>query len=257
MYQTLEEAITASEKYPRKGNLYLLEGDEDSWEIHTENSLEIGKPTAYTIKPNGEVIRERIYPTPCGLCHSVTHILNATASEEKKERLRKWQHKMDKIHGTGQGKATRDESARRGTNCHTAIAHFMRGTLKEHPQSVYFESVLPLLKLIRSQEIIGLEQFVWSKKGYAGRYDLITDWEGVPTIFDWKTSHRPKRKQWLDDHFIQTTAYSLAREERTLLPCEQMAIVVIHPKGFQVFTEPLSQWRDAWEERLNHFLATI
>jgi hypothetical protein len=59
---------------------------------------------------------------------------------------------------------------------------------------------------------------LWSVKGggYAGTVDnvsLLTD-RGV-TVIDYKNSRKPKTEAWIQDYFIQASAYTIAFWERT------------------------------------------
>lgn len=57
----------------------------------------------------------RRYPTPQGDFASVTEILRATATKKERDRLRKWQQKMDKLHGTGTAHQNQQQARRQGT----------------------------------------------------------------------------------------------------------------------------------------------
>lgn len=46
----------------------------------------------------------------------------------------------------------------------------------------------------------------------AGRCDLIAEFDGVPSIIDFKTSRKMKKEDWITDYFLQTTCYSMMFE---------------------------------------------
>jgi genome maintenance exonuclease 1 len=48
---------------------------------------------------------------------------------------------------------------------------------------------------------------------FAGRADLAGEWEDTPAIIDYKTSKKPKKREWIKDYFVQGTAYALAHDE--------------------------------------------
>lgn len=70
----------------------------------------------------------------------------------------------------------------------------------------------------RVEKVLAAEQFLWSVKGggYAGTVDNVSEMkDGGILIIDYKNSRKPKREQWIDDYFIQASAYYIAYWERT------------------------------------------
>jgi hypothetical protein len=65
----------------------------------------------------------------------------------------------------------------------------------------------------RITEIWGSEVGLYAKDLYAGTTDLTGLHEGVPAIMDFKNSLRDKKKEWIEDYFLQLTAYALAHNE--------------------------------------------
>ena len=62
-------------------------------------------------------------------------------------------------------------------------------------------------------EIWGSEVALYSKDLYAGTTDLVGIHEGIPSIMDFKNSLKEKKKEWIEDYFMQLAAYSLAHNE--------------------------------------------
>ena len=77
----------------------------------------------------------------------------------------------------------------------------------------------------------------------AGTCDAIVEWDGVPTIVDWKTSRRPKKKTDIPNYFAQLAAYAVMWEERTGMACNNTRIVMdvdnFHPVMYK-------ETRDDW-----------
>ncbi|NDD97909.1 MAG: hypothetical protein EBZ93_10485, partial [Actinobacteria bacterium] len=48
----------------------------------------------------------------------------------------------------------------------------------------------------------------------AGTVDCIADYKGKPHIIDFKTSSRPKQRDWIHAYFMQASAYAIMAEER-------------------------------------------
>lgn len=208
----------------------------------------------------------KTYETPIGKLPSVTTILKATESQEDKERLRKWQHKQDKIHGVKQSNVNSDNYLKRGTEIHEAIKYKFHHNVEPAKTWVHesneqrWKHLQPFLKSIT---IIECEREVWHNSGYAGTADLIAIMDDQPTLLDWKTSDRLKKRQWLDEAFIQTAAYAKAWNFSALLAQDsppylnnitQLAVIVISPEKLQIFTEDnVKKYEELWNERLLKF----
>jgi hypothetical protein len=84
-----------------------------------------------------------------------------------------------------------------------------------------------------------------------------------PTLLDWKTSDRIKKRQWIDEAFIQTAAYAKAwnfsglptqDSPPYLNDITQLAVIVISPEKLQIFTEDdIKKYEKLWDERLLSF----
>jgi genome maintenance exonuclease 1 len=81
---------------------------------------------------------------------------------------------------------------------------------------------------------------------YAGTLDLLAYWQGVLTLFDFKTSHREKKAQWLSDAKLQIAAYRGACQ----LEIAQGLIVVVTPNTVQFFTLERAELEEYWQEWL-------
>ena len=76
-------------------------------------------------------------------------------------------------------------------------------------------------------KIYGLETSLYSRHlGLAGRCDCIAEWDGVPSIIDFKTSRRPKKKKDIPHYFAQGAGYAVMWEERTGMPITNVVILM-------------------------------
>lgn len=198
------------------------------------------------------------YQTKLGVFPSVTTILDATKSPEERDRLRKWQHKVDKVHGTGSSNVQSQEARDRGTAIHRIIACDFYGIpLPEITPELapYWKSVQPIVKAIKNPGYC--EHAIYhGEHRYAGTLDLIADWQGKTTIIDWKTSHRLKKLSWLGDYTLQIAAYAKAYEWLHGVPVEQTLIVIITPERSQLFefgAAEINQHWNSWLERLKQY----
>ena len=47
---------------------------------------------------------------------------------------------------------------------------------------------------------------------YAGQTDLVCIHDGEDAIVDFKQANRPKRKEWIEDYYLQIAAYAMAHD---------------------------------------------
>ena len=48
---------------------------------------------------------------------------------------------------------------------------------------------------------------------YAGTTDCVGEYKGEPCIIDFKQTNKPKKKEWIEDYFLQLVAYAEAHNE--------------------------------------------
>jgi len=141
----------------------------------------------------------------------VTTILDQTQSAEKRESLRAWREKM------GEDNAARivDESAARGTAMHKILEKYIldEGYLDE--TSVGKQAHNMATQVIQSglsnvTEFYGTECTLYYPGLYAGQTDLVGIHKGQDAIIDFKQTNKPKRREWIDDYFMQLSAYAMA-----------------------------------------------
>lgn len=146
---------------------------------------------------------------------SVTTILAATQSEEKKASLAAWAARV------GQDQATRikDQAASRGTVMH----HILEGWIKDKPHVDLTDLGQQAEKMAyqiwkdglrgRLNEYFGLEVTLWYPGLYAGATDVVGIYDNEESIVDFKQSNKPKRREWIEDYKLQLAAYALAHNE--------------------------------------------
>jgi len=145
---------------------------------------------------------------------SVTTILSATQSPEKKASLDAWKAKMgDKI-----ADQIRDRAAARGTAMHTYLEHYLDGTGYKDLTPMGRQAETMANKIIETglgdlEELWGLETTLYYPDLYAGATDVVGIYQGQPAIIDFKQSNKPKRREWIMDYFEQLGAYTMAHNQ--------------------------------------------
>jgi len=142
---------------------------------------------------------------------SVTTILSATQSEEKKKSLADWRARM----GAQSADRIRDVSAMRGTAMHKFLECYIEGSGHKDLTSIGKEAEPMAKKIIESglrdlEEVWGQEVTLYYPGLYAGATDIVGIYEGKPAIIDFKQTNKPKKREWISDYFCQLGAYCMA-----------------------------------------------
>ena len=145
---------------------------------------------------------------------SVTTILSACQSDEKKASLAAWKARM----GDKAADAVRDTAAARGTAMHTYLEHYLDGTGYKDLTTLGKQAEVMANKIIESglgdlEELWGLETTLYYPDLYAGATDVVGVYGGQPAIIDFKQSNKPKKREWILDYFEQLGAYAMAHNQ--------------------------------------------
>ena len=142
---------------------------------------------------------------------SVTTILSATQSAEKRESLAKWRLRV------GEETATRivDSAAVRGTAMHKILEKYVLGEGYLDETTVGKQAHNMALQVIQSglsniTEYYGTECTLYYPGLYAGQTDLVAIHKGEDAIIDFKQTNKPKRREWIEDYCLQLAAYAMA-----------------------------------------------
>ena len=119
---------------------------------------------------------------------------------------------------------------------------------KEMPTSiVLFKHIKELLEE-KIGIVYGNEIPLYSKKlRTAGRTDVVCQYEGIDSIVDFKTSTRDKKEEWIEDYYLQSTAYAIMVEEMYNINIPQIVIIIAVEEGEskrQVFIKKTEEYYD-------------
>ena len=164
----------------------------------------------------------RTYIDPDGNRYpSITTVLSILNEEE----LAAWRKRV----GDAEANKIGNRAAARGTQVHNIIEKYLLNEditdfLPHVRQSL--GNLRPILNRSIGR-IFGLEAPLYSRYlGLAGRVDCVAEWEGVPSIIDFKTSRRPKKHEKIPNYFAQMAGYAVMWEERTGMPITNTVIVM-------------------------------
>ena len=164
----------------------------------------------------------RVYVAPDGSRYpSVTTVLGILSEDS----IREWKQRV----GEEEANKVSHRASNRGTAVHSIIERY----LKNEDTTDYLPHIRQSLANLRPildksiGKIFGLETALYSRHlGMAGRCDCIAEWNGVPSIIDFKTSKRIKKKENIASYFAQASAYAIMFEERTGLAIPNTVIVM-------------------------------
>ena len=132
------------------------------------------------------------------------------------------------------------QATSRGTDTHTLIEQYLRNMdrnsdvlpISEH----LFQVAIPALNRINN--IYALEGSLYSKfLGIAGTVDCIAEFDGELSIIDFKTSKKPKPREWIEHYFVQCCAYACMLHELTGLSVKKFVIIMTCEDGDVVVYE--------------------
>ena len=201
---------------------------------------------------------ERHYEVGSEKLPSVTTILAATQSDEKRASLAKWKEKV----GDVKADEIKNQAANRGTALHSYIEMHLngQGLLDLTDMGVQAKSMAQTIidkGLGDLQEIWGSEVTLYYPGLFAGATDLCGIYQGRDSIVDFKQSNRPKREEWIEDYKLQLAAYATAHDYVYKTSIEQGVILMVTPDNFfQRFIINGSQFREykwMWLERVDKY----
>ena len=175
------------------------------------NPLKWNKKYTYPKSQRSLIQGKRHYDIEQTKLPSVTTIISATQSEEKRQALANWKARV----GAQGADRIRDVAALRGTAMHTFLDAYIQGTGHKDLTSIGKEAE-PMAQQIINQglsdlsEIWGSEVVLYYPELYAGATDVVGIYNGRESIIDFKQSNKPKRREWIEDYFVQLGAYAMA-----------------------------------------------
>ena len=189
---------------------------------------------------------------------SVTTILSATKSDEAKESIARWKAKV----GENEATRVRDTAASRGSNMHLHLERYILGTghkdLTDEGQVAGDMAQVIIDKgLCDVSEIWGSEVTLYYPGLYAGATDLVGIYDYEDSIIDFKQSNRPKRREWIDDYFMQLGAYAMAHNYVYGSEITQGVILMCTPDNyfqkFQIKGKEFIKYQHRFLEKVDKF----
>jgi len=152
----------------------------------------------------------RIYDVAGYRLPSVTTVLGKTKNQQF---LKDWKAKV----GEAEAERIKNLSSKRGTSMHKFLEHYILGTGYDDLTGLGQEAKAMAEKVIEIglapvEEYYGSEVTMYYPGLYAGSTDLVCSHNGVDAIVDFKQANRPKKKEWIEDYYLQIAAYAMAHD---------------------------------------------
>ncbi len=191
---------------------------------------------------------------------SVTTILDATKTLEAKKALIDWRRRV----GEQKAKEITAEAAGRGTRMHKWLENYvLTGETGEPGSNPYSKQSHQMAHTIISQglsncpEFWGTEVSLYFPKVYAGTTDLVGLHAGDEAILDFKQTNKLKKREWIEDYFLQLTAYANAHNEVYGTKIRKGVILMCSADNqyqeFIVEGNEFDHWSDRWWKRVEEY----
>ena len=197
----------------------------------------------------------RLYACPDGnSVASVTTILDKT---KDKTALIEWRKRV----GEKKAQEIVTEAASVGTRMHKFLEDYIDTgewpKAGSNPYSQQANNMATQIKdhaLANINEIWGSEVALYHPKIYAGTTDLVGVFKGEECIMDFKQTNKPKKLEWVQDYFLQLTAYAIAHNEIYDTNIKEGHIFMCSRAGeyqqFDLWPHEFKEWEQEWWNRV-------
>ena len=192
------------------------------------------------------------------LVPSVTTVLSSTS--DSKGGIEKWRKKV----GDSEADRIIKQSTEIGTAVHEAIEKFLGNNdwddfqdTSDQIMARKMTSKFVDLGLNKISQVWGLEVGLILDNLYAGTADCVGTYSDVPSLIDFKTARRIKKREWIEDYFLQGCAYANAHNVMFNTEIKQIVILMVDRdlmfKEFIVKSDEFTFLTEKWKKRLITF----
>ena len=227
------------------------------WELKWNKKFEYPKSQREIIKGR------RHYSVSDQKLPSVTTILSKTQPKEKRDSLAQWRERVGNLEAT----RIMDQAAARGTAMHTLLEHYLLGEKHADLTDIGQQATMMAEKVIDEgikghlDEVWGSEVTVWYPDLFAGATDVVGVYNGKESIVDFKQTNKPKKREWIDDYFLQLAAYAMAHNFTYKTEIIQGVVLMCSKDGyfqkFEVSEEEFKQYKHRWLARVSQYYDSL
>jgi genome maintenance exonuclease 1 len=187
---------------------------------------------------------------------SVTTILSGTKDQTF---LKEWEERV----GKEEADRIRNDAATVGTHMHNVVERLLLNRSLDPPRTwLQVKGYRMGYTLIEHffqevQEVWGAEVPLYYPDRYAGTTDCVAVYKGSPSILDFKQANRMKKRDWIEDYFIQLAAYAMAHNKVHGTEIMHGVILMVAQNGevqeFVTCGREFLQYQDQWMQRVEEF----
>ena len=205
-----------------------------------------------------EVDGKRRYAAPGGPpVASVTTILSGT---KDMSHLIAWKKRV----GEAKAQEIVTEASGVGTRMHHYLETYVEtGEWPTPGSNPYAQQAHMMATVIKEQamadvdEIWGSEVPLYVPGIFAGTTDLVGQYKGNPCIIDFKQTNKPKKLEWVEDYYLQLTAYALGHNEVHGTDIREGHIFMCSRAGeyqqFDLWPDEFAEWEQEWWNRCRQY----
>lgn len=205
-----------------------------------------------------EVNGMRRYAAPGGPpVASVTTILSGT---KDMTHLIAWKKRV----GETKAQEIVTEAAGVGTRMHKYLEDYIdTGVWPEPGSNPYAQQAHQMACRVRDEAMVHVDE-IWGSEVplyvpgiYAGTTDLVGQYKGKPCIMDFKQTNKPKKAEWVEDYYLQLTAYALAHNEVHSTDIREGHIFMcsrdLQYQQFDLWPDEFAEWEQEWWNRCRQY----
>lgn len=161
---------------------------------------------------------------------SVTTILDAMSD---KSAIIAWQKRI----GMEEANRQKKEASGLGTATHKLVENYLLKEESKPKGNLVWQIAEKISKPIitnlhvHMDELWGVECTLFYPGLYAGTSDCVAVYRGKPAILDFKTSKKIKKREWIENYFLQCTAYALAHNQMFNTDIKNCYILMVDRDG--------------------------
>ena len=203
--------------------------------------------------------KKRHYETPDGRqVPSVTTVLSTT---KDMTHLHAWRKRI----GAEKAQQITTESANIGTVMHKSLEKHVKGEDRKPGSNLIQQKGHQMANVIIDNglndvsEVWGSEVSLYYPELYAGTTDWVGVYKGDPAIMDFKQARRLKKKEWVEDYYLQLVAYAEAHNKQYDTQIKNGRIFICtQANEYQTFEiDNYDQWVGKWYAKLEEYYKKV
>ena len=188
---------------------------------------------------------KRLYQTPQGKSYpSVTTVTGILSKDD----IQAWRQRIgeEKADQITRAATSRGNEVHKLAELYLKNELFSQSTLFDEPKTNNYKMFEALSSVLDNKVGIvrAIEAPLYSDVlRVGGRVDLVAEWDNELAVIDFKTSSKPKKERWIDNYFMQSSAYAFMFEELTKIPINKIVIAIaLENLGTQIFVKDANDY---------------